>query len=120
MNRRINYGRNTPLTFRESLQFDRDCPYQLRCKDFVNDDIAPPHYAETMEIEVCCGITGEVVIENERIRVEGDTVVVVPPGRSMQSPSAAGRGRSMSCTSHLQICAPLWTWRRCWPGRGGP
>ena len=80
MNRRINYGRNTPLTFRESLQFDRDCPYQLRCKDFVNDDIAPPHYAETMEIEVCCGITGEVVIENERIRVEGDTVVVVPPG----------------------------------------
>ena len=79
MSTRIYYGKNTPLTFRESLQFDRECPYKIRCKDFVNDDIAPIHCAETMEIEVCCGITGEVVIEHERIPVDGDAVVVVPP-----------------------------------------
>lgn len=93
MNTRINYGKNTPLSFRESLRFDRDCPYKIRCKDFVNDDIAPLHCAETMEIEVCCAITGELVIENQRICVNGDAVVVVPPGAVHAVTFRTGPGR---------------------------
>ncbi len=80
MNKRIYFGKNPPLSFRENLEFDYNCPYKIRCKDFANDDIAPLHYAQTMEIEVCCGITGEMVIENTRISINGNAVVVVPPG----------------------------------------
>lgn len=79
MNKRINFGKNTPLSFRENLQFDQDCPYKIRCKDFANDDIAPLHYAAAMEIAICCGITGEFVIENEHIVIDHNTVVVIPP-----------------------------------------
>lgn len=80
MSKRISYGKNTPQSFRESLRFDRECPYRIRYKDFPNDDIAPLHYAETIEIAVCCGITGEVVIGNTRLEIDQNTVYVVPPG----------------------------------------
>ena len=93
MNKRINFGKNPPDSFRESLQFDRDCPYKIRCKDLVNDDVAPLHYAETLEIEICCGIKGEMVIENERIEIDGDAVLVVPPGAVHSVVIRRGAGR---------------------------
>lgn len=93
MEKRIYYGKNPPLSFLESIPFSLDCPYKIRCKDFVNDDIAPPHCAGTMEIDVCCGITGEAVIENEAFPICGNAVVVVPPGAVHAVTIRAGPGR---------------------------
>ena len=80
MNSRILYGKNTPLTFRESIRFSPDCPYKIRYKDFANDDIAPPHYAQTVEVGVCCGITGEVITGGTRLQIRDRAVYVIPPG----------------------------------------
>lgn len=80
MEHRISYGKNTPATFRENLQFDSSCPYRIRRKDFQNDDIAPLHYADTLELGLCCGIRGDVVIGSEVLRVDGNAVYAVPPG----------------------------------------
>lgn len=80
MEQRIHFGKNPPFSFRESLHFDLQCPYHIRCKDFLNDDIAPLHYADTMEIEVCCGIQGNIQIETTSFSVDGNAVVVIPPG----------------------------------------
>lgn len=80
MSDRINFGKNTPLSFRENIRFSRECPYKIRYKDFANDDIAPLHYAETVEIGVCCGITGELVVGDERLELCKDIVYVIPPG----------------------------------------
>lgn len=80
MSRRISYGKNTPLSFRESISFSQDCPYKIRYKDFANDDIAPLHYAQTVEVGVCCGITGEIVVGSEHLQIKDKTVYVIPPG----------------------------------------
>lgn len=93
MEKRIYYGKNPPLSFLESIPFSLECPYKIRCKDFVNDDIAPPHCAGTMEIDVCCGITGEAVVENQAFPICGDAVVVVPPGAVHAVTVRAGPGR---------------------------
>lgn len=93
MNKRIYFGKNTPLSFRESLPFSRDCPYTIRCKDVTNDDVAPPHYAGTMEIDVCCEITGEAVIDHQHISFSGSTVLVIPPGVVHSIALRTGPGR---------------------------
>lgn len=80
MSERISRGKNTPQSFRESLRFDRECPYRIRYKDFPNDDITPLHYAETIEVAVCCGITGELVVGSTHLPIQQDTVYAVPPG----------------------------------------
>ena len=78
MNRRIYSGKNTPAFFRETLQFDVECPYKIRYKDFLNDDYAPPHYAQTLELGICRSVTGTLVAGNAHFDLLGDVVYVVP------------------------------------------
>lgn len=99
MEQRICFGKNTPVTFLENLHFSRDCPYRIRQKDFQNDDIAPLHYADTLEIGLCCGIQGEAIINNERFRIDGEAVYVVPPG----AVHATAFNRGPGCIYVLQV-----------------
>lgn len=92
MEQRISYGKNTPVSFRENLHFSINCPYRIRQKDFQNDDIAPLHYADTLEIGLCCGIRGELVIGSERLKIEGNTVYAVPPGAVHATTFSRGEG----------------------------
>lgn len=80
MEQRIFFGKNTPLSFLEKLQFSAECPYTIRYKDFLNDDVAPLHYADTLELGICCEITGHLVIGNQRVSLNGSCVYVIPPG----------------------------------------
>lgn len=93
MDQRICFGKNTPATFLENLHFNRECPYRIRQKDFQNDDIAPLHYADTLEIGVCCGIRGEVIIENEQLTIDGEAVYAVPPRAVHATSFHQGSGR---------------------------
>ncbi|MCI7639205.1 MAG: AraC family transcriptional regulator [Clostridiales bacterium] len=99
MEQRICFGKNTPVTFLENLHFSRDCPYRIRQKDFQNDDIAPLHYADTLEIGLCCGIQGEVLIGNERLLIDGEAVYVVTPGAVHATAFSRGPG----CIYVLQV-----------------
>ena len=99
MEQRICFGKNTPVTFLENLHFSKDCPYRIRKKDFQNDDIAPLHYADTLEIGLCCDIRGEVVIGNERLVIDGETVYAVPPGAVHATTFSRGTG----CIYVLQV-----------------
>lgn len=99
MEQRICFGKNTPVTFLENLHFSADCPYRIRQKDFQNDDIAPLHYADTLEIGLCCDIRGEVVIGSERLAIDGRSVYVVPPG----AVHATTFNRGAGCIYVLQI-----------------
>ena len=92
MEQRICYGKNTPVSFRENLHFSSNCPYRIRKKDFQNDDIAPLHYADTLEVGLCCGISGELTIGSERFRIDGNTVYVVPPGAVHSTAFSHGTG----------------------------
>lgn len=92
MEQRISYGKNTPVSFRENLHFSSSCPYRIRKKDFQNDDIAPLHHADTLEIGLCCGISGELTIGNERFEINGNTVYVVPPGAVHSTAFSRGAG----------------------------
>ena len=80
MSLRIQYGKNTPMSFQESIRFSRECPYKIRYKDFANDDITPLHYADTLEIAVCCDTTGEIMVGSQAIPIRGNMVYVVTPG----------------------------------------
>lgn len=80
MEQRIFFGKNTPLSFLEKLQFNPECPYTIRYKDFLNDDVAPLHYADTLELGICCEITGHAVIGNQHINIDGNCIYVIPPG----------------------------------------
>lgn len=99
MEQRICFGKNTPVTFLENLHFSADCPYRIRQKDFQNDDIAPLHYADTLEIGLCCGIHGEVVIGSEHLAIDGYSVYVVPPGAIHATTFSRGTG----CIYVLQV-----------------
>lgn len=92
MEQRIFFGKNTPVTFLENLHFSADCPYRIRKKDFQNDDITPLHYADTLEIGLCCGICGEVLIGSERLAIDGHSVYVVPPGVIHSTTFSRGTG----------------------------
>lgn len=79
MSQRIRYGALPPLDFHEELDFSLECPYIIRCKEFAYNDIAPLHYASSIEILVCCGIEGVVTTNNVHHHFSGDCVICIPP-----------------------------------------
>lgn len=80
MSGRISYGKNTPQSFRESLIFDQQCPYRIRYKEFPNDDLAPLHYADTIELGIYHNVEGTVVMDNCRVTLAGNGIYFIPPG----------------------------------------
>lgn len=92
MSERISFGKNTPHALKESIYFDAVCPYRIRYKEFLNDDITPLHYADTFEIAVCCGVDGNVGIEHRNLKMQGNCVYLIPPGMVHASTILKGAG----------------------------
>ncbi len=68
-----------PNGFRESFFYSTEMPYTINVKKFVSEDIAPLHYAETMELLVCRELSGEIVINGNRYELGGGQIFVIPP-----------------------------------------
>lgn len=79
MQKRIFYGKNTPIGFQETQSFDQECPYFIRYKEFQNEDLSPLHYGDSVEILVCRGLTGRVESGKTGIRIDRDMVILIPP-----------------------------------------
>lgn len=68
-----------PDGFEEHVQFSAQMPYTVRIKHFRTEDIVPLHYAETLEVLLCDGLCGEIVIDTKRFPLGGQQLFVIPP-----------------------------------------
>lgn len=75
----IYYNDKTPNGFEENFDYAKEAPYTLRIKQFQEENIVPLHYAKTMEVLVCDGLKGQVIIDNNRYTLGGEQVFVIPP-----------------------------------------
>lgn len=68
-----------PDSFEEHVPFSAQMPYTVRIKRFRTEDNVPLHYAETLEVLLCDGLCGEIVIDTERFSLGGQQLFVIPP-----------------------------------------
>ncbi len=80
LTKRVNDFVINTTTFTEHHSYSAQIPHTTHTKLFPHDDVVPLHYADTIEILVCDGVFGEVVIGKERIEVQGGIVCIfIPP-----------------------------------------
>ena len=75
----VYYDDRLPNGFEEQFFFSPRMPYTVQIKRFHTEDIVPLHYAETLEVLLCDGLEGEVVIDSQRFPLEGQQLFVIPP-----------------------------------------
>ncbi len=75
----VYFGSELPDGFEEQIVFTAQMPYVINIKQFPEEDIVPLHYAETIELLLCDGLCGEIVIDNVRYSMEGQKLFVIPP-----------------------------------------
>lgn len=75
----VFYGDKLPNGFEEQIDFSPEMPYTISIKHFQAEDIVPLHYAETIEILLCDGLSGEIVIDANHYSLQGKQLFVIPP-----------------------------------------
>ncbi len=75
----VYFGSEVPDEFEEQIVFSAQMPYVINIKKFPEEDIVPLHYAETVELLLCDGLCGEIVIDNQHYPLEGCQLFVIPP-----------------------------------------
>ncbi len=68
-----------PSSVMEHVEFNSDRPYTISIKHFMEDDIAPPHYSDSIEILVCDNLKGTVIIDANQYKFKGKQVFYIPP-----------------------------------------
>ena len=75
----VYYESDFPNGFEEQFVFSAEMPYTINVKRFQTEDIVPLHYAETLEMLLCDGLCGEIVIDTNRYSLRGQQLFVIPP-----------------------------------------
>lgn len=75
----VYYGDDLPNGFEEKIPFSSEKPYTISIKHFQIEDVVPLHYAETVEILLCDGLCGEILIDATQFQLEEKQLVVIPP-----------------------------------------
>ncbi len=65
--------------FKEEKKFKYDRPWDVNPMFFPSDIITPPHYADTVEVLLCCGVSGEIFIGGEKTALGGKQVFYIAP-----------------------------------------
>ena len=76
---RIGNESRRPRYFNETLPFSSMVPYRLTERDVFSNDDVPLHCASSLEIVLYENVSGNVVVDNRHLYVEGNTVVINPP-----------------------------------------
>ena len=78
--------KNVMTAFKEYKEFKKKRPWDVNTMRFPSGSITPPHYAETIEILLCCNIKGTAYIGGNRYDLEGKQVFFIAPNviHSMQ------------------------------------
>lgn len=72
-------GDKVPNSFEEQIAFFSEMPYTIRIKHFQAEDVVPMHYADSIEILLCDGLYGEILIDASRYSLGGRQLFVIPP-----------------------------------------
>ena len=75
----VYYESDFPNGFEEQFVFSAEMPYTINVKRFQTEDIVPLHYAETLEMLLCDGLCGEIVIDTNRYSLRDQQLFVIPP-----------------------------------------
>lgn len=65
--------------FVEHKEFQKSCPWSVIRQSFTTNTISPPHYAETVELLICNGVTGTAYIGGHKYDMSGQKVLYVAP-----------------------------------------
>ena len=75
----VHWGDTIPGEFEEQREFSPEMPYTIHIKTFPAEEMVPLHYAKTVEVLLCDGLRGEVLVEGRRFALSGKQVFVAPP-----------------------------------------
>lgn len=76
---RIGDEARTPRHFNETLPFSEAVPYRLTKRDVYSNDDVPLHYAPSLEVVLYENLSGHVVVDNQHVCIQNNTVVFNPP-----------------------------------------
>jgi AraC-like DNA-binding protein len=79
LNRIVNGNHLAPTAFVENIEYTGDYPYILVVKKFANDEITLPHYANSIEIIICNGLSGHIKINNNQYDLSGKKLFYISP-----------------------------------------
>lgn len=65
--------------FKEQKSFKHNRPWDVNTMTFPTDITTPPHYADTIEVLLCCGVKGEIYIGGHCEEFYGKQVFYIPP-----------------------------------------
>lgn len=65
--------------FKEHKEFKEKRPWDATIMTFPSDEIVPPHYAETIEVLLCCEICGDIHIGGKHFVMGGKQAFFIPP-----------------------------------------
>lgn len=68
-----------PTFLTEFVEFNRERPYTISIKYFVEEDVAIPHYSDSFEILLCNNLMGEVIMDAVSYSLGGYQVFCIPP-----------------------------------------
>ena len=98
----VYWGDNPPNGFEERFEFSAQRPYSIDIKQFSAENVAPLHYAETLELLLCRDLVGEAVISAQHYRLGGRQLFVIPPYTVHSTTIGVCDGRIYTVKLHLQ------------------
>lgn len=70
---------NIITAFKEHKTFKQNRPWDVNTLVFPSSQFTPPHYADTIEVLLCCDVTGELYIGGQKKSLGGKQVFYIPP-----------------------------------------
>lgn len=71
--------KNVITAFKEHKIFKQNRPWDVNTMTFPSDITVPPHYADTVEVLLCCGAFGDIYIGGNKFKLGGKQVFYIPP-----------------------------------------
>lgn len=71
--------KNVITSFKEHKTFKYNRPWDVNTLTFPSDTITSPHYADTIEVLLCCDIMGEIYIGGHKYTLGEKQVFYIPP-----------------------------------------
>ena len=65
--------------FKEHKIFKQNRPWDVNKMIFPTKITAPPHYADTIEVLLCCDLVGDIYIGGNKFELCGKQIFYIPP-----------------------------------------
>lgn len=93
--------------FKEHKEFEKKRPWDVNTMLFPTDIVTPPHYAETIEILLCCNIKGTVFIGGNKFELGGKQTFFIAPNVIHSMQYHKNLGTLINIKLHPNNLAPL-------------